>query len=137
MLGCDKTVTVVNLWHDKAAVRDVYCCHVFHGCSWYARQIHTADTAGLHRSALHQIRIPEASAAGAVYCEPGAWAALPAEQRTAAWTLGQNAKLVLGEVYALDDAGYAALTKQYTVAAGLSWHDNRGRANPHWYVEGS
>ncbi|MBQ7860344.1 MAG: hypothetical protein IJ347_09475 [Faecalibacterium sp.] len=137
MLNANKTITVVNHWYDKAADTWVYACHVLHGCSWFSKNIHIADGTGLHRAFVHQIRIPTAAAAGAAYCEPQQWAALSAAEKAACWTLGCEAKLVLGEIKSLTAAEYAALPRLFTVAAGLTWHDNRNSAHPHWYAEGS
>lgn len=137
MLRAYQTVTVVNHWHDRATDREVYACHVMHGCSWFARQQRKTDGTSLSRAAVHQVRIPETSERAAAYREPQVWAALPTEEKAACWTLGCEAKLVLGAVPALTEAEADGLVRNHSVAAGLSWSDDRGGPLPHWYAEGS
>lgn len=136
MLRADKTITVVNHWHDRATDSDVHACHVLQGCSWFTKSIHVADNTGLHRAFVHQIRIPANAAGDAAYCEPQRWAALSAAEKATYWTLGCETTLVLGEVKSLTEAEYAALPRLFTVATELTVHDNRNSVHPHWYAEG-
>lgn len=136
MLGSTKTITIINHWFDKTADADQYACHVFAGCSWYGQFIHAADTAGLHRACIHKIRIPATESRAASYLEPQQWMTLPAEKKPQFWTLGCESKVVKGAVKSVTAKEYAALARNYTVAADLTWHDSRDGIQPHWYVEG-
>ena len=136
MLGATKTITIINHWYDKATDTDLYACHVFDGCSWYGQFIHAADTAGLHRACIHKIRIPATESRAASYLEPHQWTALPAADKPRFWTLGCESKVVKGAVKSITAKEYAALARNYTAAADLTWHDSRDGVQPHWYVEG-
>lgn len=135
MLGCNKTITIVNSYHSPDTDEDVYLCHTFYGCSWYAQRMSRPETNGLSSAEIHKLRIPVASAAGVPFYHAQAWDALPPAVKAKSWTLAPGSKIIAGQVDSITPRQYAALTSGSCVTI-LGYHDNRDTAMPHWYVEG-
>jgi len=126
MLNGKKTITIVNMVHDRTADEDIISCRTLTGCSWFARIKASETDVGMQKSRQHLIRIP-APKAGFV----------PADRWSGyGWTLKAGDKIVSGAKYITTAAEFAAL-KGTDVCTITDVHDNRDKPLPHWFVEGA
>lgn len=126
MFNGKKTITVINLIHDRTTDEDVISCKTLTGCSWFARIKASETDVGLQKSRQHLIRIPYPKAG---YVSPDQW-------RGFGWTLKAGDKIVSGAQYITTAAEFASL-KGANVCTIEDVHDNTRNPLPHWFIEGA
>lgn len=123
MLGCDKTVTVINAYTDEAGKQAYQAC-VLSGVSWYEECAVTPSKAGDAPGIRVVCRVPLDRCRG--YLPAADWA--KQADKSGHWTLQPDSYVVYGALEALPSdfvppSALDALGATYFRV--LHWHDSR------------